>query len=508
MDTIHNSAGETPSGPAIRWLKSAIQQLSEGVLVVNEDKEILIANPAAMAVASVLTDTVSASSCSADEVDVVRNLLVGHTADSPQVAEIVGPKGRAFEIRTFPVSLESEKRHWVALLRELTQDRKQRRLLEQQDRLAAIGQLAAGISHDFNNLLTGILGYAELLTCRRDMPCEAHNDADAIKRLGREAAQLVRQILDFSAQAESRRGTVDLAASLQNLHKLLIRILPENIRLHLDIHPGVYPVAANPVQFQQIITNLAVNARDAMPEGGTLDFQLRHQKLEPGSSRPLHRMADGEWVVLRVSDSGTGMHPKVLKRIFEPFYTTKEAGAGTGLGLSQVYGIIKQQDGYIFAESEPFAGSAFTIWLRDHGHLETNQSPEDATTPIQRGNGETILVVEDEREVLEVIEQMLTYLGFRVITTSNGEEALSLCETHHTEIALVLTDMIMPQMAGADLFHAIRARYADMKIVVLSGYPKEQVPDSDAVTGVDGWLTKPPDLAGMGSLLHTLIQAD
>jgi signal transduction histidine kinase len=233
MDNTTHKLDEALATPGTRWLINIIRQLPEGVLVFDEDYQILVSNPAAMGFLRAMTDTLTTRSTSEQAGDVVGRILSERADDSPRTVEIVGPIGRTFEIRTFPLALESKHRHWMALLREMTQDRKQQRLLEQQGRLAALGQLAAGISHDFNNLLTGILGYAELLACREDIPRGAYDDADAICRLGRQAAQLVRQILDFSAQTEIRRSVVDLASSLDSMHNLLIRILPENIRLHL-----------------------------------------------------------------------------------------------------------------------------------------------------------------------------------------------------------------------------------------------------------------------------------
>lgn len=508
MDKNAHRLHETLGSRGTRWLRNLIGQLPEGVLIFDEERHILVSNPAAVVLLEAMSNSSEEHTDSLLGTALVEKILTDRQNDVPQTVEISDPVGRAFEVRAFPLSLETTQRHWMALIRETTQDREQQRLLDQQGRLAALGQLAAGISHDFNNLLTGILGYAELLARRPGTPPVAHRDADAICRLGRQGAQLVRQILDFSRQTDLRRCTVDLASSLDSMHSLLIRILPENIHLRLDIRPGAYPVLVNPIGLQQIITNLAVNARDAMPQGGELCLSLRRRILRRDFPRPIQSMPDGAWALLQVKDTGSGMPPQVLDRIFEPFFTTKEAGAGTGLGLSQVYGIVKQQQGYIFAVSAPSQGSTFTIWLRLQGQLSPEPPSDETPIPLPMGHGETILVVEDEREVLDVIEQMLTHLGYRSLSASNGAEAISLFETQGDEIALVLTDMMMPGMTGTDLFHAIRARDAQVKVIVLSGYPKAQVPDSEAVGGVNGWLRKPPDLASLGTLLATLLRTE
>jgi len=400
---------------------------------------------------------------------------------------------RVLEVRLTAIREGVQSGGRVILLREVTEDRQVRQQLEQQGRLAAVGQLAAGIAHDFNNLLTGVLGFAELLQRRDDIPASAKNRLRAIEEQGQRAAELIRQILDFSRRSTVQLRPLNLTSLLKETVKLLERTIEERVHLRLEIEPVRHMVNADVAQFQQVLTNLAVNARDAMPAGGELRIRMARQTFTPEEPRPFPNMPDGDYVVLFVSDTGSGMSPEVQEHIFEPFFTTKERGKGTGLGLAQVYGIVKQHNGYIGVESEVGKGTTFTLYLPAIGTEE--ELHEKTPEPVAHGNKQTLLVVEDEPKVREVLTAMLTALNYRVLTAENGREALELYRQRGDEVELVLTDMTMPEMGGVELFQALRRLNPEVKVIVVSGYPQGEDTDDLLEQGLTGWIQKPPSLA-------------
>jgi len=369
-----------------------------------------------------------------------------------------------------------------------------------QERLAAVGQLAAGIAHDFNNLLTGIIGYAQLLKMRTDVSAQAKGDLTNIETEGQRAAHLIRQILDFSRKSIIQRQPLDLNSFLKESLKFLRRILPESIHIALHIGPEMYPVNADPAQIQDMLANLSVNARDAMPEGGELRFRLSRFILGEDDPPPLPEMSPGEWVVLSVSDTGTGIAPEHRPHIFEPFFTTKEAGEGTGLGLAQVYGIVMQHEGFIDLKSEVNRGTTFLIYLPVV--REEKESAEEASEEVSWGQGEGILVVEDDPGVLALIRDMLESLGYRVLTAGNGEEALGVYGRHRDDIELVLTDMVMTGMDGAELFYVLRRQNPDVRVVVMTGYPLRDQGEKLLSQGIVAWEQKPMDLVKLMKLVN------
>jgi two-component system cell cycle sensor histidine kinase/response regulator CckA len=271
--------------------------------------------------------------------------------------------------------------------------------------------------------------------------------------------------------------------------KLLERTLPENIRVQIGYGTDEYIVNADPTRIQQVVMNLAVNARDAMPEGGELHIGLAHLAVEGGHRPPLPEMGAGEWVVLTVADDGEGIADTALPHIFEPFFTTKETGQGSGLGLAQVYGIVRQHGGFIGVKTAPKQGTLFSIYLPSLRVGERNGSSVEAAAPA-RGHGETILVVEDDPATREALVSCLQELSYRVLTAPDGRRALNLHRERGKEIALVVTDMVMPEMGGRALSQQLRRQSPGVKVVALSGYPREEGAIALAPDFVD-WLQKP-----------------
>jgi CheY-like chemotaxis protein len=298
---------------------------------------------------------------------------------------------------------------------------------------------------------------------------------------------------------------MDLVSFLKEFEKLMSRTLPENIRMTFPAAMEELVVSGDPGRLQQVLMNLALNARDAMVEGGELSFELDTIRLKPGERPPYRDMHAGEWVRLRISDSGTGIAPDVLAHVFEPFFTTKEPGHGTGLGLAQVYGIVKQHGGYIDVESRVGEGSTFVIYLP--ALKEGARAIAPATEAAEeKGKGETILVVEDEPALLEAIVTALEGLGYHLLTAADGREALAVYEEHAKSIDLVVSDLVMPVMGGKELYRTLRENYPDLKMVLMTGYPlgkgTRELLDQQRVT----WVQKPLDIAKLSQVVRSQLK--
>ena len=355
-------------------------------------------------------------------------------------------------------------------------DVSERKLLEaqllQSQKLETIGRLAGGVAHDFNNLLTVILGYGQLIMSEVDGPLR--EQVQEITRAGERAATLTRQLLAFSRKQALQAAVLNLNAIIGDVEKMVRRLLDESIEIRTVMEPALWPVKVDPAQFEQVLVNLVVNAGDAMPDGGVLAIETRNVELLPpafGTRRS--DAAPGPYVLLQVSDTGSGMDEATRAHIFEPFFTTKDQGKGTGLGLAMVYGIVQQSGGHIVVDSTPGAGTTCRIYLpRAAAAAGAIVNDESAARP--RGGTETILLVEDERPVRFLARQALERHGYRVLEASSGEEACVMAETHDG-IDLLVTDVSMPDMNGKELAAILRGRAPGLKIVFISGYAKTSV---------------------------------
>jgi two-component system cell cycle sensor histidine kinase/response regulator CckA len=341
--------------------------------------------------------------------------------------------------------------------------------LRQSQRMEAIGRLAGGIAHDFNNLLTIIKGYSQLclMDIRKDNPLKG--SIEEIEKASERAADLTRQLLAFSRRQVMELKVIDLGTILQNLEKMLRRMIGEDIELIMELHDDLGKVKVDPGQIEQMILNLAVNAKDAMPEGGTLIIEIAMAELDEEYARKHVAVKPGQYVKLSVSDTGFGMAPEVRERVFEPFFTTKEKGKGTGLGLSTVYGIVKQSGGNVWVYSEPGHGTTFKIYLPrvDEPLDEMRQRAMGTELP---GGNETILVVEDEDEVRKLAVRILKKQGYEVLEASHGGEASIICEQQVGTIRLMLTDVVLPVMSGRKLVETLVPLHPEMKVLYMSGY--------------------------------------
>jgi PAS domain S-box-containing protein len=375
----------------------------------------------------------------------------------------------------------------VGACQDVTGERHLEEQLRQAQKMEAVGRLAGGVAHDFNNLLTAIGGYSELLLMRLAEDDPARHDVEEIRRAGERAAALTRQLLAFSRRQVVQPRVLDLNDVIRDTERMLRRLIGEDVRLATRLAERILPVKADPGQLEQVLLNLAVNARDAMPLGGRLTIGSGGLVVDARDSRhPQSR--PGSWVFVQVVDTGVGMSPDVVRHIFEPFFTTKEVGKGTGLGLSTVYGIVDQSGGWIEVDSEPGSGSAFTVWLPEAGEPIT----ETAVAPKARrsSGGEVILVVEDEPSVRALVSRTLLAHGYVVLEASNGAEALALAGGHQGEIQLLLTDVVMPDLRGPELRERLVVLRPGLRTVFMSGYSEESALPTSTTPGVS-FLQKP-----------------
>ncbi|WP_239025333.1 cell cycle histidine kinase CckA [Rhodoligotrophos defluvii] len=350
----------------------------------------------------------------------------------------------------------------------------------QSQKMQAIGQLAGGIAHDFNNVLTAIIGFSDLLLARHRPTDPSFKDIMNIKQNANRAANLVRQLLAFSRRQTLRPEVLSLTDVLSDLGNLLGRLLGEKIELRMSHGRDLWLVRVDVNQFEQVVMNLAVNARDAMPEGGSLTIRTANVSVTDGSVNTPDIMPAGDYVLCEVTDTGTGMSREVLEKIYEPFFSTKEVGKGTGLGLSTVYGIVKQTGGFIFCDSELGRGTTFRIYLPRHVMRPEQPGAQAPAKPEKKeakrtdlsGNG-TILLVEDEEAVRAFASRALTQRGYKVIEAESGAAALELVEQGIDRIDLVLSDVVMPEMDGPTLLKKLRKRNVDAKVIFISGYAED-----------------------------------
>ncbi len=423
-----------------------------------------------------------------------------------------GDKERSVRFYLSPVEqAEGESEAAIAYAIDTTEQRALEMQIAQSQKMQAVGQLAGGIAHDFNNMLTAIIGFSDFLLMNHRPTDPAFQDIMNIKQNANRAAGLVRQLLAFSRQQTLRLERLKLGDVLSELSILLGRLLGENIELKLESGGDVWPVKADLHQFEQVIINLAVNARDAMPDGGKLVIRTANVTERDSRAFGQHRVQPGEYVMIEVSDTGTGMTPEVMHKIFEPFYSTKEVGRGTGLGLSTVYGIVKQTGGYIFAESEPGKGTVMRVFLPRAvevvGEVEqTRAQPPRREQPKDLTGRGTVLLVEDEDAVRSFAARALGQRGYHVLQATTGAEALEMFTSHGGEVDLVVSDVVMPEMDGPTLMKHLRSERPDLKIIFISGYAEDAFRKNLSENEDFMFLQKPFDLKQLAAAVKAALQ--
>jgi two-component system cell cycle sensor histidine kinase/response regulator CckA len=360
---------------------------------------------------------------------------------------------------------------------DLTDQKKLEVQFAQSQKMQAVGQLAGGVAHDFNNLLTAMIGFCDLLLLRFRPGDQSFADIMQIKQNANRAANLVRQLLAFSRQQTLQPRIIQIGEVLAELSHLLNRLLGENVELKMIHGRNLGPVRVDQGQLEQVIINLAVNARDAMPQGGTLTIRTSNAESKDAFQRELEIMPPGAYVLIEVTDDGTGIPQDIIGRIFEPFFSTKEVGSGTGLGLSTVYGIVKQTGGFIFVESETGKGTKFSIYLPRHNEVEVaapaRAEAAESRVPQDLTGAGTVLLVEDEDPVRMFSARALRNKGYTVLEAKSGEQALKIILEGPEPIDLIITDVVMPRMDGPTLIKQVRETMPDVKVIFISGYTED-----------------------------------
>src|SRR5690348_2803215 len=340
--------------------------------------------------------------------------------------------------------------------------------LFQSQKLEAVGRLAGGISHDFNNLLTVILGYTDISKRNLKEGDPLLRNLEEIGKASERAASLTRQLLAFSRKQVMQPKVFDVNTVVNDLKKMLRRMIGEDVELRVSTQAELGNIKADPVQLEQVIMNLVVNARDAMPRGGKLSIETSNVYLDESYAREHVTVEPGEYVMLAISDTGCGMNEETQQHIFEPFFTTKESGKGTGLGLSMVYGIVKQSGGYIWVYSEPNRGTTFKIYLPRVDQPAESAADEKRSSPVQRGS-ETILLVEDDPQLRQLSSTVLAHCGYNMLVAATPEEGLDICKANHSDIRLLVTDVVMPRMNGRELAEKILKVCPRVRVLYISG---------------------------------------
>jgi CheY-like chemotaxis protein len=374
----------------------------------------------------------------------------------------------------------------------------------QSQKMESIGRLAGGIAHDFNNLLTVIKGYSQLSLIELKEGDPLRGNLEEIKGATDKASDLILQLLAFSRRQILEMRVLDLNTVLRNLNKMLHRVIGEDIELVTRLADDLGRVKVDPGQIEQVIMNLTVNARDAMIEGGKLTIETANVELDGAYARRHVAVAPGRYVMLAVSDTGVGMTPEVRERIFEPFFTTKKGGEGTGLGLSTVYGIVKQSGGNIWVYSEPEKGTTFKIYLPLVNEPLEEKKERVVKEASPRGN-ETILVVEDDEVVRKLAVRILREQGYRVLEASQGVDAFLICEEHKGPIHLLVTDVVMPKMSGRELAERITSIRQEVKVLYMSGYPDDTIAHHGILNEGMNYIQKPFKMNGLAQKVRGVL---
>jgi two-component system cell cycle sensor histidine kinase/response regulator CckA len=362
----------------------------------------------------------------------------------------------------------------TAIIRDVTDRRALEVQLRQAQKMEAVGRLAGGVAHDFNNLLVGILGYSELLKKKLTQQSSQLRMANEINFAAMRARDLTSRLLALSHRQLLQPAVLDLNALVQQCERLLRPVIGEDVRMVQRLDPKIGSVKADPAQLEQVILNLALNARDAMPRGGTLSLETSNIQVDAALARQHPELIPGAYVRLQVADTGHGIAPDVMPRIFEPFFTTKELGKGSGLGLSTVYGVVKQSGGCVTVSSDQGNGAAFGIYLPRATELPDRRAPAPITVTGGVGT-ETILLVEDEAVVRDLVCEILRESGYDVLSAPSGADAMKMTSNHKKPIDLLITDVVMPEMSGPELANTLRRARGEMRVLYMSGYTDDAV---------------------------------
>jgi two-component system cell cycle sensor histidine kinase/response regulator CckA len=473
------------------------------ILEVNRRTEELVGRPATEIVGRSYEEFVPD-----EERDTTRRLfqqLLAEGRISQINGRILGPGGRRVTVDYFASIIEVDgERLILSVVRDATDRERLEAQLLQAQKMEAVGRLAGGVAHDFNNLLTVINGYSEMLLGQLPAGDSRRNVVSEILAAGQRAASLTRQLLAFSRKHFAQPVILDLNSVVSGVAKMLRRLISEDVELICTLGPNLNRIKADASQIEQVLVNLAVNARDAMPKGGKLYIKTCNIELAKGDPRLPPQSSPGPYVCLIVADTGCGMTEEVKAHLFEPFFTTKEPDRGTGLGLATVYGIIRQAGGFIRVQSEPGQGATFEIYVprAQEAAVAVNSQPVEEEL---RGGTETLLLVEDEDSVRTLARLALEARGYTVLTARHGTEALEICQRHAGPIHLAITDVVMPQMGGWELVERLRARWPELRVLYLSGYADHLLGRTNVLTENDSFLHKPFSVTSLAGKVREVL---
>ena len=493
-------------------LKTILDSIQAGIVLINvETHTIVDANPAAIKMIGaskeeIIDHVCHKFICSAEkgkcpitdlgqEIDNSERILFTATGEEVPILKTVTP------------ILLNGQAHLLESFFDITEKKKLEAQLQQAQKMEAIGTLAGGIAHDFNNMLQAISGYTQILLMGKKASDPDYEKLEAIEKSAQRASDLTKRLLIFSRKVESKLRPVGLNQEIEQVSKMLERTIPKMINIELHLAENLKIINADPAQIEQIMMNLGVNARDAMPDGGRLIFETENVILDEQYCKTHLGARPGQYVKLSISDTGHGMDREILSHIFEPFYTTKETGKGTGLGLAMVYGIVKNHDGYIMCYSEPGEGTTFKIYFPIiEKEIKTMESKEEKV-PI-KGGIETILLVDDEEAIRELGEDIFTRFGYTVLMASDGESALEIYSEKKEEINLVILDIIMPGIGGRHCLEKLLKMNPRVKVIIASGYSINGPTKEVLEAGAKGFISKPYDMRGMLKTVRKILDED
>jgi two-component system cell cycle sensor histidine kinase/response regulator CckA len=394
--------------------------------------------------------------------------------------------------------------NYVGIKRDITKELQQEAQNQQSQKMQAVGQLAGGIAHDFNNILQAILGFSELLMPTVEEHERAH--VSEIRKAAKHAAELTKQLLAFSRKRPVESRIINLNSTIEETREILNSLIGENINVTTELDPQLSPVQADSSQLARILINLAVNGRDAMPRGGTIAIRTRNVTISPQQALGYPHGRAGTFACLSVADTGTGMPTEVKEHIFEPFFSTKGPGEGTGLGLASAYGIIQEHNGWIDVDSEEDNGSTFQIYLPvEASHPTITPQVPSAPAPLTHGNSETVLLVEDDPAIRLLVETALTSADFKVLVAADTSTARQLFEAHAGRVDLLISDIVLPDETGPELADALRAQKPELPVLLCSGYSRGHITQEEIQRKQYHFLEKPFTIAKLLDVVHTTL---
>jgi PAS domain S-box-containing protein len=485
-----------------KMVRALLESASQAILSINKEGRILLANARTAELFGYERDELLGQPIEILLPEAYRNSHVKDRSDyfkNPRVRPMgmgLDLAGRRKNGTEFPVEIslsfiEADGQSFgIAFVTDITKRKQLEDQLVRSQKMEAVGRLAGGVAHDFNNMLTIIAGYNRMMLDNLSPMDPMRGYAEEVLKASDRAAALTTQLLAFSRRQVLQPRVLDINSLIVNTEKMLRRLIGEDLEVKVVLSPGLGKIKADPGQIEQVIFNLAINARDAMPTGGRITIETANVEIDETYVKTHFGVEPGDYVMMAVSDNGSGMDAETKSHIFEPFFTTKQQGKGTGLGLSTVYGIVKQSGGDIWVYSEPGKGTAFKIYFPRVLGQEGGEALGGALDPVARGT-ETILVVEDEAGVRKLLCELLRKQGFTVLEATDGREALRLCKSSKSTIHLLLTDVVMPDMSGHQIAEQLAAVRPKMKVLYMSGYTENTIVHHGVLNAGVQFLSKP-----------------